>query len=62
MSISSVTYDKFIAAHIKSLSFFSNKFSFSKLFEGTAFRLTFCCRLYALLVTFTNNIQNVNNI
>jgi len=36
--------------YIKALNFFTYKISCSRLFEGTAFRLTFCGRLYVLLV------------
>jgi len=43
-------------AYIKPLTFFTYKILYSRLFEGTAFHLTFCCRLFVLPFTFKNNI------
>jgi len=47
-------------AYIKPLTFLTYKIRYkilySQLFEGTAFHLTFCCRLYVLLFPFENNI------
>ena len=44
----------------KSIHYIAKHFSLqtfcSQLFEGTAFCLTVCCRLYVLLITFKNNI------
>jgi len=51
-----VIYGKFSMPYIKNLNFFTHKLSCLQLFEGTEFCLTFCCRLYLIIVPFTNNI------
>jgi hypothetical protein len=51
-----VIYGKFSVAYIKSLNIFTYKLSRSQLFEGSAFRLASCYRLWVLLVQFKNII------
>ena len=59
MCTACVIYGKLSKPYIKKLNFLTHKLSRSQLFEGTAFCLTSCCRLYALLVQFVNNIYRV---